>query len=146
MLLSLLVPLLYLPLLALGQASNDDPRGKILYVNSPSCGSYQCHVNWHRLSTVKVNWLSAPHGHVSIHLLPQDDNSNLPPYTIAENVKGTLPKGQCDDMGLGVRCGSFSWKVPKGVKLGRYMVMVKSQDGHEGYTDTVIIKKKKSRN
>nr|CDI53856.1 conserved hypothetical Ustilago-specific protein [Melanopsichium pennsylvanicum 4] len=60
----------------LAQASNDDPNGKVLYVNYPSCDSWKCKVIWHPNQSVYVNWLNAPKGGLEIQLVPQEATSD----------------------------------------------------------------------
>lgn len=129
----------------LAQASNDDPRGKVLYVNYPSCDHWKCQVIWHPNQSVYVNWLNAPKGGLKIQLVPEEGTTGLQTYTITEkvgSVHGWKDK-KCNDMGIGAKCGRFDWTVPSNVKEGKYEVVVTSlaQPQHVGYTDTVVIKK-----
>lgn len=130
----------------LAQASNDDPHGKILYVNYPSCDSWRCQVTWHPNEAVYVNWLNAPKGGLKIQLVPQDGTTGLHTYTITDNVGSIhgFKDKKCNDMGTGEKCGRFDWTVPANVKEGMYEVVVTSiaQPKYVGYTDTVVIKKR----
>ena len=129
----------------LSQASNDDPRGKELYVNFPSCSYYRCEVIWHTNESVYVNWLNAPRGGLRIQLAPQDGTTGLQTYTITDNVGSIhgFKNKHCNDMGTGEKCGRFDWIVPASVKEGKYQVEVTSLSRPDlvGYTDTVVIKK-----
>lgn len=136
--------------LVLAQASNDDPRGKVLYVNYPSCDYYKCKVTWRPGQSVYVNWLNAPKGGLRIQLAPQDGTTGLSTYTITPKV-GSIhgySAHKCNDMGTGEKCGRFDWVVPANVKPGEYQVIVTSlakPDKYVGYTDTVVIAKKGKR-
>ncbi|EST05303.1 hypothetical protein PSEUBRA_005573 [Kalmanozyma brasiliensis GHG001] len=136
--------------LVLAQASNDDPRGKVLYVNYPSCDYYKCKVTWRPGQSVYVNWLNAPKGGLRIQLAPQDGTTGLSTYTITSNV-GSIHgynTGQCDRAGTNEKCGRFNWVVPANVKAGEYQVIVTSlahPNKYVGYTDTVVIAKKGKR-
>lgn len=130
--------------LALAQASNDDPRGKVLFVNYPSCDSWRCKVTWRRGQSVYVNWLNAPKGGLRIQLAPQDGTHGLQTYTITDKV-GSIhgwKDHKCDSAGTGEKCGRFDWTVPNNVKDGEYQVIVTSLANPGkwvGYTDTVVI-------
>lgn len=139
---------LALPFVA-GQASNDDPHGKELYVNYPSCDHYQCQVIWHQNEGVYINWLNAPKGGLRIELAPADGTSDLKTYTVTDKVGSVhgFSNKKCNDMGTGEKCGRFDWTVPANVKPGRYQIEVTSLAKPQlvGYTDTVVIKKQKSK-
>lgn len=145
--LTYLTSLLSLVALSWAQASNDDPRGKLLYVNYPSCDQYKCQVIWRPNQSVYVNWLNAPTGGLKIQLVPQEGTTGLKTYTITNEVGSThgFKDKTCEDMGTGEKCGRFDWTVPKGVKEGKYEVVVTSLSRPEvvGYTDTVVIKMSK---
>ncbi|CDS01794.1 uncharacterized protein SPSC_06457 [Sporisorium scitamineum] len=136
--------------LALAQASNDDPRGKILYVNYPSCDYYRCQVTWYQNQSVYVNWLNAPKGGLRIQLAPQDGVTGLQTYTITDKVGSVhgFSDHKCNDMGTGEKCGRYDWVVPGDVKPGQYQVIVTSlayPQKYVGYTDTVVVKKAKAK-
>lgn len=136
--------------LALAQASNDDPHGKVLYVNYPSCDYWRCQVTWYQKQSVYVNWLNAPKGGLKIQLAPQDGVTGLQTYTITDKVGSThgFSEHKCNDMGTGEKCGRYDWVVPDNVKPGQYQVIVTSlahPDKYVGYTDTVVVKKAKSK-
>ena len=132
-----------------GQASNDDPQGKVLYVNYPSCSYYRCQVTWRQNEAVYINWLNAPRGGLRIQLTPQDGTTGLQTYTITDNVGSIhgFSQHKCNDMGTGEKCGRFDWTVPPSVKPGEYMVVVSSlaKPQYVGYTDTVVVQKAKSK-
>ncbi|TKY85506.1 hypothetical protein EX895_005668 [Sporisorium graminicola] len=135
--------------LVLAQASNDDPRGKELYVNYPSCDYYRCQVTWYQKQSVYVNWLNAPKGGLKIQLAPQDGVTGLQTYTITDKVGSVhgFSDHKCNSAGTGEKCGRFDWVVPANVKPGQYQVIVTSlahPDKYVGYTDTVVVKKAKS--
>lgn len=70
--------LAFLPLLAslaAAQVSNDDPRGKEIYIISPACDSYKCQVSWKQGSTQTITWLNAPKGGLKIQLVPENGQS-----------------------------------------------------------------------
>lgn len=145
----LLTTLLSLFAFTSAQASNDDPRGKVLYVNYPSCDHYQCQVIWRPNQSVYVNWLNAPAGGLKIQLTPQEGTTGLKTYTITDKV-GSIhgwKEKKCQDMGTGEKCGRFDWVVPANVKEGNYEVVVTSlaKPWLVGYTDTVVIKEKGKR-
>lgn len=127
------------------QASNDDPRGKTLYVNAPSCDHWKCQVVWSPGQNVYVNWLNAPKGGLKIQLVPEEGTTGLKTYTITDKVGSIhgFSKHKCNDMGIGAKCGRFDWTVPANVREGKYEVVVTSlaQPKYVGYTDTVVIKK-----
>ncbi|SJX63251.1 uncharacterized protein SRS1_14084 [Sporisorium reilianum f. sp. reilianum] len=131
------------------QASNDDPHGKVLYVNYPSCDYYRCQVTWYQNQSVYVNWLNAPKGGLKIELAPQDGVTGLQTYTITDKVGSVhgFSDHKCNDMGTGEKCGRYDWTVPSSVKPGQYQVIVTSlahPNKYVGYTDTVVVKKAKS--
>lgn len=141
---TLLTTLILTSTAVLGQASNNDPHGKVLYVNYPSCDFYQCTVTWHQGESVYVNWLNAPKGGLRIQLAPQEGVEGLKTYTVTDNV-GSIhgyKEHKCDNMGTGEKCGRFDWVVPKDVKEGKYQIEVTSLAKPElvGYTDTVLVK------
>ncbi|PWZ00234.1 hypothetical protein BCV70DRAFT_107176 [Testicularia cyperi] len=127
------------------QVENDNPSGKTLYVNYPSCDSYKCQVIWRPGQNVYVNWLKAPKGSLKIELMPQEGTTGLKTYTVTDKVGGVHNKNTCNNMGTKEKCGRFDWTVPSNVKPGQYMIVVTSlTTGQQGYTDTVVIKKKKN--
>lgn len=142
--LCLLTTLLAISSSVLAQASNDDPRGKELYVNYPSCDYWKCEVIWHPNQSVYVNWLNAPPGGLRILLAPTEDFS-LPTYTLTEKVGSVhgWKDHKCSDMGTGEKCGRFDWTVPSNVRDGKYQIEVYSlgKRGLVGYTDTVVVKR-----
>jgi len=135
---------------ALAQASNDDPRGKILYVNYPSCDYYQCQVTWHPGQATYVNWINAPKGGLRIQLEPQEGTTGLRTYTLTDKVGSVHGWSQhkCNDMGTGEKCGRFDFVLPSSVTPGRYQIVVTSlahPDKYIGYTDTVKVVNAKSK-
>lgn len=128
---------------ALAQASNDDPNGKVLYVNYPSCDYYRCQVTWKHDQAVYVQWLNAPRGGLRIQLAPQDGTTGLQTYTITDNVGSVHGWAEHKCQGLGKeKCGRYDWTVPNNVKPGLYQVIVTSiahPDKYVGYTDTVKV-------
>ncbi|PWN49649.1 hypothetical protein IE53DRAFT_300951, partial [Violaceomyces palustris] len=131
------------------QAENDNPKGKVLYVNSPSCDHYRCQVKWIPGQSYFVNWVNPPKGkpsNVKIQLIPQEGTQGLPTYTLTSKVSSTKNAKVCDNMGLeGEKCGRFYWKVPEDAVKGRYEIVVTSIEHPDkvGYTDTVVIPSKK---
>ncbi|KAJ9479493.1 ATP-dependent RNA helicase DBP5 [Pseudozyma hubeiensis] len=135
--------------LALAQASNDNPNGKILYVNYPSCSYYRCQVTWTAGSANYVNWLNAPKGGLRIQLEPQDGTTGLQTYTLTDKVGSVhgWSDHKCDNMGTGEKCGRFDFTLPSNVKPGLYQIVVTSlahPNKYVGYTDTVKVVKAKS--
>ncbi|CAO1624530.1 unnamed protein product [Sympodiomycopsis kandeliae] len=128
-----------------GQASNDDPTGKEIYMTSPSCDHYQCKVVWKTGSTQQITWLNAPKGGLKIQLLSTGDNGSQ--YTITEHVGSIHDQSKCKSQAGKESCGTFSWTVPANVKAGQYTVAASSiaQPNKIGYTDTVVVKKGGSR-
>lgn len=129
------------------QASNDDPNGKALYVNYPSCGYYQCSVTWKHGQRVYINWLNGPSGGLKIQLGPQEGVTGLPTYTVTKKVSAIHDADKCDKGGTKEHCGRYYWTLPDTIKPGKYQIIVTSlaKPNLVGYTDTVIVPKSKSK-
>lgn len=131
----------------MAQASNDDPNGKVLYVNYPSCGYYKCSVTWKRGQRVYINWLNAPKGGLKIQLAPQEGVTGLPTYTVTKFTGHKHDADKCDHGGTKESCGRYYWTLPDTIKPGQYQIIVTSIDHPNivGYTDTVVVPKKSSK-
>lgn len=127
-----------------GQADNDNPNGKVLYVNYPSCGYYRCSVTWKRGQRVYINWLNAPKGGLKIEFGPQEGVTGLPTYTVTKKTGGTHDADRCDKAGTKESCGRYYWTLPDNIKPGQYQIIVTSLANPNivGYTDTVVVPKK----
>ncbi|PWN90570.1 hypothetical protein FA10DRAFT_260382 [Acaromyces ingoldii] len=113
-----------------------------LYLNEPSCDSYQCSITWKPGQNATANWLNAPDGNVVLDLMTNASS------VVAHNI-GTVPgvTSNCDaGQGAGVAvagttCGSASFIVATEWVGGNYTLraMSQNQPSIESYTDVILV-------
>lgn len=113
-----------------------------LYLNEPSCDSYQCSITWKPGQNATANWLNAPDGNVVLDLMTNASS------VVAHNI-GTVPgvTTNCDaGQGAGVAvagttCGSASFIVATEWVGGNYTLraMSQNQPSIESYTDVILV-------
>lgn len=113
-----------------------------LYLDEPSCDSYQCAITWKPGQNATANWLNAPDGNVILDLMT--NASSVLAYNIGTvpGVTSNCDAGQGAGVAVsGVTCGSASWIVASEWIGGNFTLRASSQNqpNVESYTDVILV-------